>query len=98
MTAAFLGVTAHFYTKIGQKRHQITLAVKRFSSPHLGERIVQALTDILMAWDIPDHKILRTITDNASNMICAFREACIREDEDEAIEDLGDENESEAHR
>ena len=39
MTASFLGVTSHFIVE--NKRHSICLAVRRFPSPHTGERIAE---------------------------------------------------------
>ena len=81
MTASFLGVTAHFFTFIDKKRHSITLAVKRFESPHTGMRIAALLQVVMSEWKI-QQKIFRALTDNGSNMIKAFREIelCLQED------------------
>ena len=55
--AAFLGVTGHYYTDTDKQPHQVTMAVKRFQSPHTGERIAQTLAGILSQWGIPEYKI-----------------------------------------
>lgn len=73
MSASFLGITAHFFTFPDKKRHSITLAVRRFESPHTGVRIAALLQVVLDEWKI-QHKIFRSLTDNGSNMIKAFSE------------------------
>ena len=79
MSAAFLGVTSHFYNNTNKKCHQITLAVQRFPSPLTGERIAELMHHIISEWDIPMLKIFRVITDNGSNMVAAFKQQSTEE-------------------
>ena len=71
MSASFLGITVHD----DKKKHSITLAVRRFESPHTNERIAELFHSILDEWKIPPSKIFRALTDNGSNMIKGFNEA-----------------------
>ena len=64
MTASFLGITIHCFTFHDKKRHSITLAVRRFESPHTGERIADLLRAIIDEWNIPYRKIFRSLSDN----------------------------------
>ena len=41
LTASFLGITAHCFTHHNLKRHNITLALRRFPSPHTGDRVAE---------------------------------------------------------
>ena len=43
MTASFLGITAHCFSQTDRKRHNFTLAVMHFPSPHTATRIAQIL-------------------------------------------------------
>ena len=72
MTASFLGITVHFFTHHDKKRHSITLACRRFPSPHTGDRIAELLESVLDEWQISKEKVFRSLTDNGSNMIRAF--------------------------
>lgn len=86
MTASFLGITAHFFTYLDKKHHNITLAVRCFQSPHTGKRIVELFQAIIDEWKI-QHKVFRVLTDNGSNMKKAFR---LGENESESDEDSGE--------
>lgn len=70
MTAAFLGVIEHFYSRLDWKRHQITVAVQRFPSPHTGENVANKMYTIITLSSC----VFRVITDNGSNMVAAFKE------------------------
>ena len=85
MTASYLGLSAHFFTKSDHRRHTVTLAVRRLPSPHTAERIEELVREIIKEWEIPESKISAIITDNGSNMIKAFRDWLqeIQSDEDE---------------
>ena len=71
MTASFLGVTAHCFVLPDSTRHNISIAVRRFESPHTGERIAMLLQTITAEWCI-QNKIFRVLTDNGSNIVKAF--------------------------
>lgn len=82
MTAAFLGVTAHFYAASKDKmRHNVTIAARRFPSPHTAANVADLVNNVLAEWNIPHTMVHRIITDNGSNMIAAFKQ-----------HQLGDEN------
>ena len=83
MMGSFLGVTAHCFTFLDKKCHSITLAVRRFESPHTGRRIAALLQTIVDEWNM-QHKIFRSLTDNGSNMIKAFRQFHEMELEDDS--------------
>ena len=85
MTASYLGLSAHFFTKSDYRRHTVTLAVRRLPSPHTAERIEELVREIIKEWEIPENKISAIITDNGSNMIKAFCDWLqeIQNDEDE---------------
>ena len=69
MTAAFLGISAHFFSLKDHKRHNVTLSVKRISSPHTADLLEKCLDE----WGIPKKNINRILTDNGSNMVAAFK-------------------------
>ena len=74
LTASYLGITAHFFTRSDHKRHTATIAVRRLSSPHTAERVEEIVDNVLTEWQIPRTKISAMLTDNGSNMIAAFRD------------------------
>jgi len=51
----------------------ITIAVRRFESPHTAERVSKLVDEIVEEWRIPNHKIFRILTDNGSNMVAGFK-------------------------
>ena len=73
MTASFLGLTAHYYSRSKKAKCNITIAVRRFESPHTAERVSKLVDEIVSEWKIPSNKIFRILTDNGSNMIAAFK-------------------------
>ena len=105
MTASYLGITAHFFSRHDHKRHRVTIAVRRFPHPHTAENIKQIVKEVLQDWSIPLPKVKAVLTDNASNMVKAFRqEAELAEggdssgesdDENDALELGGDEEDFE---
>ena len=74
LTASYLGITAHFFTRSDHKRHTATIAVRRLPSPHTAERVEEIVDSVLTEWQIPRTKISAMLTDNGSNMIAAFRD------------------------
>ena len=70
MTASFFGLTAHYYSRSKKAKCNITIAVRRFESPHTVSKLVD---EIASEWKIPSYKIFRILTDNGSNMIAAFK-------------------------
>ena len=102
MTASFLGITVHCFTFYDKKRHSITLAVRRFESPHTGERIADLLRAVINEWNIPHYKVFHSLTDNGSNMIKAYNllsndeEEDLKEDESTVHPDENDESDDSA--
>lgn len=88
MTASFLGVTAHFFTFSDKQHHNLTLAVRRFESPHTAERIAALLQLIVHEWKI-EYKVFRILTDNGSNMVKAFHLA-VNDSHDDLHDDVGE--------
>ena len=90
MTEAFLGITAHFFTRTDHKRRVATLAVKTLQSPHTADRIEEEVCHVLEEWEIPQEKARAILTDNGSNMVAAFRDWFLEEERDsEEEEEVG---------
>ena len=53
LTASYLGITAHFFTRSDHKRHTATIAVRRLPSPHTAERVEEIVDNVLTEWQIP---------------------------------------------
>lgn len=73
MSEAFLGITAHFFTRTDHKRIVAILAVRSFPSPHTADRNERTVSEVLLEWDIPQEKVCAILTDNGSNIVAAFR-------------------------
>lgn len=89
LTASFLGITAHFFSRKDHKRHCLTLAVRRMPSPHTADHVRDLVHKVLMEWNIPLNKIMVVVTDNGSNMVAAFKKFVATDD------DEGDDSEME---
>ena len=74
LASSYLGITAHFFSRKDHRRHCMTLAVRRLPSPHTGDRIEQLVCEVLDEWTISPQKVSAILTDNGSNMVCAFRD------------------------
>ena len=74
LTEAFVGITAHFFTRTDHKRRVATLAVRTIQSPHTADRIEEVVRQVLEEWDIPQEKVRAILTDNGSNITAAFRD------------------------
>ena len=86
MTASFMGVTAHFFSKKDHRWHSVTLAVKKMPSPHTADNVLQVVQEVLSEWDILPWKVQAILTDNGSNMVTAFKQVCSEGDEDEDVD------------
>lgn len=83
MTASFLGITCHYFNHNDFKRHNITLAVHHFPSPHTADRVLDVFESAIGSWNISKSRVFRVLTDNGSNMIAAFNiETDSNEDDD----------------
>ena len=65
VSAAFLGLTAHCYHREKREKYNVTIAVRRFESPHTAEHVTQLVDNILDERKIPFYKVFRILTDNA---------------------------------
>ena len=70
------------------------LAVRRMASPHIAERVLEVIEEVLTEWEIPYSKVSAILTDNRSNMVAAFRAHFQNEGEDQE-EDESEEIEDE---
>ena len=61
------------------------MAVRRFESPHTGERIANLLQAVINEWNIPHYKVFHSLTDNGSNMVKAF--SLLSNDKEEDLEE-----------
>lgn len=83
MTKAFLGITAHSFTRMDHRGRVATLAVKRFQSPHTADRIEEEVCCVLEEWEIPQEKAQANLIDNGSNMVTAFHDWLLVTQEEE---------------
>ena len=82
MSASFLGITAHFFSRSDHKRHRVTIAVKRMPSPRTANRVSELVKTVLQEWEIPEEKVGSVLTDNDSNMVAAFKQQVCSTNED----------------
>jgi hypothetical protein len=82
---SFLGITCHF---INQQMipQAFLLDFLRLKSPHTGDNIYQQTEDVLDRFDIKE-KVYKIITDNAANMIKAFKFGLFSDDLSDAPND-----------
>ena len=92
---AFIRVTGHFMD-IDFKPQALLLDFERIKGPHTAENIRSATKEMLEKFRITD-KIYRIITDNASNMIKAYRFGLIVDDDDDDQQNQSDSNCSEEY-
>ena len=93
MTTSYLGLTAHFFCRRDLKRHVATIAVRRLPHPHTADNIKTLMDTVLLEWEIPLNKVEVVITDNASNMVKAFKLALESSCEDGEVEEEEEEDE-----
>ena len=55
------------------RKHVVTLCVKRMPSPHTAVHIREKVEEVLRDWEFSDDKVSLIITDSGSNMVAAFR-------------------------
>ena len=57
-------ITAHFFGQKDHKRHHVTLAVRRFLHPHIGEYVWKVVQEVLAEWNIPLANVFAILTEN----------------------------------
>ncbi|KAM3858642.1 E3 SUMO-protein ligase ZBED1-like [Diretmus argenteus] len=65
---AYLTVTVHFITE-DWRLECFVLETEKMEESHTADHIAHALTEIIYEWDIPSHKIVSVVHDNAANMV-----------------------------
>ena len=79
LTTCYLGVTAHCVSE-ESKLEDFVLDFVEFPHPHTGERISELIYEVLCNWGLVG-KAKFIVTDNASNMVCAFKNTNTDEDD-----------------
>ena len=94
MSEGFLGITAHFVEKKNYVRHHITISCVTFPPPHTAENIYKLFKLELEKFNVKSENVSVVMTDNAANMIAAFKlydnnlDDCLTEDDElKTIED-----------
>lgn len=72
-SAAFVGITCHFFDKKSQSMKRCLIACRQIQQPHTAENILTVFSDVMAEWNIDESKVFRIITDNGSNVVKAFR-------------------------
>jgi len=77
MVDAYIAVTAHFFSFTRQKYLHICLGVRKIYGSHDHSTIKTYVYEIMKQYGIIDDDVSRYCTDNASNMLKAFRDSMI---------------------
>ena len=70
---SFLGMTIHWIDKCTLERKSAAIACTRFKGGHTNDKIAAAIYDIHCRYGI-NLKVVRTCTDNGTNMVKAFKD------------------------
>lgn len=70
---SYLGVTAHWIDCDTFDQKSVTLACRRFKGTHSYDKVAELIVEIHSEFDLKLIKIVKTITDNGSNMVKAFK-------------------------
>ena len=93
-TKSFIGITGHYILDWTLK--SVMLACKRFKGIHTADNIAKEFDETMCTFEISD-KIVQVVTDNASNMINAFKipafESISENSESSDSDESDDENE-----
>ncbi len=94
MTNSYIVVTAHTNNSISKDFMSLLLALKVVNEKHSGENVKNNLIEILNSYDLTFNNISKVLTDNASNMIKAFKLLCNDEYENsKSVQSISVENE-----
>ena len=69
---SFIGMTVHYINPLNVEHVSHTLLCRRFENSHTGELIAKTVAVVLKEFQIVD-KMVDIVTDNAANMVKAFR-------------------------
>ncbi len=82
---SFLGIVASFID--GTFRgHTVLLSCDHIQGHHTADRIYQMYESVLKYWNV-ERRVIRVVTDSASNMVKAFNLFPVTEEEDELIDE-----------
>ncbi|GBP77349.1 hypothetical protein EVAR_54721_1 [Eumeta japonica] len=70
---SYLGMTVHWIDPTTFERNSSPLACRRFKGAHIFDKIPELIIDIHSEYDLRLPKITKTVTDNGSNMVKAFK-------------------------
>lgn len=69
---SYLGVTVHWIESETFERKSAAIACRRFKGAHTYEKVAEMIADIHSDYNLKLSKIVKTVTDNGSNMVKAF--------------------------
>lgn len=70
---SYLGMTVHWIDSDTFARNSSSLACRRFKGSHTFDKIAELIIEIHEQYDLRLSKITKTVTDNGSNMVKAFK-------------------------
>lgn len=70
---SFMGVTAHWIDSETFERRGFAIACKRFKGRHTYDKVAEILANIHSFFGLDRTKLIKTVTDNGSNMVKAFK-------------------------
>ncbi|CAH0405656.1 unnamed protein product [Chilo suppressalis] len=70
---SYLGMTVHWIDSDTFARNSSALACRRFKGTHSFDKIAELIIEIHEEYDLTLSKITKTVTDNGSNMVKAFK-------------------------
>lgn len=69
---SYLGITVHWIESDTFERKNAAIACRRFKGSHTYDKVAEMIADIHADHDLKLSKIVKTVTDNGSNMVKAF--------------------------
>ncbi|KMQ85726.1 tol2 transposase [Lasius niger] len=70
---SFLGITVHWIDSGTLKREGAAIACRRFKGAHTYDKVAKVISEVHSEFDLKLCKITKTIIDNGSNMVKAFK-------------------------
>lgn len=70
---SYLGMTIHWINNDTLKREGAAIACRRFKGSHTYDKIAEIINEVHSEFNLNLYKITKTITDNGSNMVKAFK-------------------------
>ncbi|EFN81789.1 hypothetical protein EAI_01402, partial [Harpegnathos saltator] len=70
---SYLGMTVHWIDSGTLKREGAAIACRRFKGSHTYDKVAEIMNEVHSEFDLKLYKITKTLIDNGSNMVKAFR-------------------------